>query len=193
MKKLIIASAVAAGMFGASLAQADTFAGTVSHMADTWDERSYAQAKLGFVDLGTDDDGIGLTGTFGMDASEIHENLSFEVELMTTVVDGETTYQSSVGDAKVEASAFSLGGYAVGTFEQFAVAEIVPYARVGLAYTSVDMKASNSVASASGDDSDIGLGIGVGLKYEFADKLHGLVEFNSTDVDVMNAGIGYRF
>lgn len=189
MKKLIIASAITAGLFGASVSHADT----VSQMIDTWDERSYAQAKLGFVDLGTSDDGIGVTGTFGMEAPEIYKDLAFEVDVLMTVVDGETTYPSSFGNTKVEASAFGFGGYAVANYRELPVDGLTPFFRLGLAYTSLDVTASNSVASADGEDDSFGLAYGLGLKYDLGNNLEALVGYTDTDVEVFNAGIGYRF
>lgn len=195
MKKILIVSAITAGMFGASVAQADT----VSDLLNGWEDRSYAQAKLGFVDLGTNDDAIGVTGTFGLEAPSINKNLSFEIDVMKTLTDGESTYPSAFGSTKIEASAFGFAGYAVATYKELPVDGLAPYFRLGLAYTSIEVSAGNDLVSVDGETDGFGIGYGIGLKYDMGAQSAGLkdfevlVEFNSTDVDVLSAGVGYRF
>jgi opacity protein-like surface antigen len=195
LKKILIISAATAAMFGASIAQADMTAG----LLDNWEDRSYAQAKLGFVDLGTSDDGMALTATAGLEAPSIHESLSFEVDVMKTLTDGESTYPSAFGSTKVEASAFGVGAYAVSTYKELPIEGLEPYFRLGLAYTSVDVSASNNLVSASGEASEFGIAYGAGLKYDLGahvDALENvgvLVDFTSTEVDSMSLGVDYRF
>ena len=130
---------------------------------------------------------------YGLEAHQIHPLLSFEVELMKTLTDGESTYPSVYGNTKVEASAFGFGGYAVASYDQLPIENLVPYVRLGLAYTSVDVSAGNSLVNVSGEASDFGLAYSLGLRYEINSQFGALVDFTSTEVDVLNAGIQYNF
>lgn len=53
--------------------------------------------------------------------------------------------------------------------------------------------AKNSYASATGDDSSIGLGFTVGSRYVLSDELSVLVDYTSTELDTVNAGVSYKF
>ncbi|WP_166263535.1 outer membrane beta-barrel protein [Marinobacter caseinilyticus] len=186
MKKLIITSLATATLLGASSVQAKF---NVDTILTNWEERSYAQAKPGFADVGLADSALTLTATAGLKTPSIHPNLAFEADLLTTIVDGESSFSTPVGNTTVKASVFGLGGYAVGNYYDLPVENLVPFVRAGLAYTSVDI--SSSYASASG--SSFGLGLGVGLRYSVDNRLNAIVDFTSTDVDVFSAGVQYSF
>lgn len=193
MKRTLLTSVVAAtAIFGASFASAQNSSVTDGTF-DNMKERSYAQLKVGFADVGLDDSALTLTGTYGLELPNVHPMLSFEADMLLTLADGESEFKNIYGSTTVEASVFGLGGYLVGSYDELQVENLVPYVRVGLAYTSAEVEASNSVASASGDDSSIGLGLGIGARYQVADRIEILAEYNSTDVDVMNIGVHYEF
>lgn len=182
MKKIVWGSVVA-GIMSASVAQAETA------FLENWESRSYAQAKLGFADVGTSDDAIAFTGIFGLKTPDIHPMFSVEVELMKTLVDGETSITTLYGTSKVEVSAFGLGAYAVASYDQLPVENLVPYVRLGLAYTSAEA----SSGGYSADGSEFGLGFSIGLRYDINEKIGVLVDYTSTEADILNAGIQYNF
>lgn len=189
MKKLLIASAITAGIFTAGVAQAET-----NSILDNWQERSYAQVKMGITDLGLSDDAITITGVAGLKTPSIHPMLSFEADATFTIADAETSVSGSWGTSKVEASAFSLGGYAVANFDQLPVENLVPFVRAGLAYSSYEVTASNSLASASADDSEIDLGLTAGIRYEFSDQFGVVADYTTvSELDTLNIGLQYSF
>lgn len=191
MKKTAIASAmIIATGFAATSAHAQDSA---TKLLDNWEERSYAQAKLGFADLGLNDDAMTLTGTYGLKMAHVHPQLSVEADVFFTLADAESEVSSSFGTTKAEASTFGFAGYLVGTYDQLSIEKLKPYVRVGLGYTSADVEVSNSMASASGDDSEFGLAYGIGARYDFTDNLGVLVEYNETEFDFMNVGVHYGF
>jgi len=189
MKKLLIASAISAGLLGASVAHAET-----GSVLDNWQENAYGQAKLGFTDMGLSDSAMTITGVAGLKTPSIHPMLSFEADLTFTVTDAETSVSSMAGNTKVTASAFSLGAYAVASYDQLSIENLVPYVRAGLGYTSVEVKASNAFVSASGDDSEIDLGLGAGVRYQINDQLGVLVDYTTISaLDTLNVGVQYSF
>lgn len=193
MKKTsALAAVVLVTGFGACAASAQDKSFT-GGLTDNWQERSYAQLKLGFADLGLSDSAMTLTGTYGLELAHIHPQLSAEADLLLTLADAESKFSSSMGSTTVEASVFGMGGYLVGSYDQLPVENLVPYARIGIAYTSAEVKASNGTASAAGDDSTFGLGLGIGARYSVNEQLGVLAEFNSTEYDVWNVGAHYKF
>lgn len=190
MKKIIIASAVSAGLLGSAVAHAD-----MSTILDNWQDRAYAQAKVGTTDiLGLDDNALTVTGVAGLNTPSIHPMLSFEADLTFTLADAESTYPSSVGSTKIEASAFSLGGYAVASYDKLPIENLTPFVRAGLAYTSVDVSASNGVASVDGDDSEIDLGLSAGVRYQINDQFGVVADYTTvSELDTLNLGVQYNF
>lgn len=189
MKKIVIASAISAGLLGSAAAHAD-----MSTILDNWQDRAYGQAKIGTTDMGLDDNALTVTGVAGLKTPSIHPMLSFEADLTFTLADAESTYSSSMGSSKIEASAFSLGGYAVASYDQLPIENLTPFVRAGLAYTSVDVTASNSVASVSGDDSEIDLGLTAGVRYQINEQFGVVADYTTvSELDTLNVGVQYNF
>jgi len=189
LKKLLIASAVSASLLTSAVAHAET-----ASILDNWEQNAYAQVKVGMTDMGLSDDATTVTGVVGLNTPSIHPMLSFEADLTFTVADAESAYPSSIGTTTVEASAFSIGGYAVANFNQLGIENLTPFARIGLAYTSVDVTASNSYASASGDDSEFDLGLGAGLRYQMTDQFSAMVDYSTvSELDTLNLGVQFTF
>lgn len=203
MKKLIIVSAVAvavaAGVLGSTVAQADTAA-----ILDNWQERAYAQVKVGTADLGLSDNAMTLTGVAGLETPSIHPMLSFEADLTMTLTDAETSRSFSAGSvvrsATIEGSAFSMGGYAVASFDQLPIENLTPFVRLGLAYTSIDYSYSyNGTGAGSGfgvdgEDSEFGLAFSGGVRYAFNDRFSAVADYtNVSDLDILNLGVQYNF
>ena len=135
-----------------------------------------------------------VTGVAGLRTPSIHPVLSFEADLTLSLTDAESSHSSSVGTTTVEASAFSMGAYAVASYEDFPIENLTPFARLGLAYSSVDVTASNSVASADGEDSEFGIGFSGGLRYTFNEQWAAVADYTSvSDIDVLNIGVQYDF
>ncbi|WP_166255985.1 porin family protein [Marinobacter salicampi] len=193
MKKVsALAAVVLVSGFGACAASAQEKSFTEG-LTDNWQERSYAQIKLGFADLGLSDDAMTLTGTYGIELAHIHPQLSAEADLLLTVADAESKISHYWGSTTVEASVFGMGGYLVGSYDQLPIENLVPYVRIGIAYTSAEIKASNGGASAGGDDSTFGLGYGIGARYNLNSQFGVVAEFSSTEYDVLNVGAHYKF
>jgi len=189
MKKLLIASAVTAGFLGSAAVQADT-----SAIFDNWQDRAYVVGKLGTADLGLDDNAMTVTGVAGLHTPSIHPALSFEADLTLSLTDAESSLPSSMGSTTIEASAFSMGAYAVASYDQFPVENLTPFARLGLAYSSVDVTAANSVVSVSGETSEFGIGFTGGVRYTFSDQLSAVADYTSvSEIDVLNIGVQYDF
>jgi len=188
LKKILLATAIAASAISAPFATAAE-GDWSKDLTKNWKERSYAQVKLGFGDAGLSDNAMLLTGVYGLEMHQIHPMLSLEADLSFTIVDAE----SSMNGTTTEASVTEFGGYLVGSYNGLSLKELIPFARVGLVYSSYEVTARNSYVSASGDDSSIGLGFTVGARYVLSDELSVLVDYTSTELDTFNAGVSYKF
>lgn len=154
-------------------------------------ENGYAEARLGFADMGLDDSAMVLAGTLGTDLSQIYPGLGAEGELTITATDAESEYFGST----IEASYFSLGGYATYTYSlDNEIKGLEVLGRLGLTYTDVEVSANNGSYSASADGSGIDIAVGVGARYALRDNLAIVGRYDTYEsIDVLSFGATLRF
>lgn len=192
MKNALICSALCAAL-ASGVAHADNHGTSGSNRLTTNDlvANGYAEARLGFADMGLSDDAIVIAGTFGTSLDQILPGLGAEAELTLTAADAEQSYSDGFGNTyKFEASYFGLGGYATYTLDlDQQVKGLELLGRAGLVY--VDSEVDTVGGSASG--SDIELGVGIGARYNLQNNLAIVGRFDTYDIDVMSIGATYRF
>ena len=191
MKNALICSALLATMT-TGLAHADTHDNGAGPMtAQSLIENGYAEARLGFADMGLDDSAVVIAGTFGTSLSHVYPGLGAEAELTITAADAESDYFGS----KVEASYFALGGYATYTYSlDSEIKGLELLGRLGLTFTDADASASNGAASASASDSGLDIGLGIGARYNLRNNLAIVGRYDTYEsIDVLSFGATYRF
>ncbi|TNE70978.1 MAG: hypothetical protein EP339_15460 [Gammaproteobacteria bacterium] len=192
MKNALVCSALCASLMS-GIANADNRGQSDSRALTTNDliNNGYAEARLGFADMGLSDDAIVIAGTFGTSLDQFLPGLGAEAELTLTASDAETTVSDGFGNSvTVEGSYFGLGGYATYTLDldpQVKGLELL--GRGGLVYVNAE---ANTWAG-SADDSSIELGIGIGARYNLQNNLAVVARFDTYDIDVLSFGATYRF
>ncbi|SFM76979.1 outer membrane beta-barrel protein [Marinobacter pelagius] len=192
MKNALICSALCAAL-ASGVAHADNHGTSGSNGLTTNDlvANGYAEARLGFADMGLSDDAIVIAGTFGTSLDQILPGLGAEAELTLTAADAEQSYSDGFGNNyKLEASYFGLGGYATYTLnldEQVKGLELL--GRAGLVYVDAEV----DTEFGSGSDSSIELGVGIGARYNLQNNLAIVGRFDTYDIDVLSIGATYRF
>ncbi|MBC7181978.1 MAG: porin family protein [Marinobacter sp.] len=191
MKHILICSTLSV-VLATGYAHADNHSTNQSPVtAQSLIENGYAEGRLGFADLGLDDSAMVLAGTFGTSLSDIYPGLGAEADLTITATDAESDYFGST----LEASYFSLGGYATYTYSlDSRVKGLEVLGRVGLTYTDVEVSASNGAYSASADGSGVDIGLGIGARYKLRDNLAVVGRFDTYEsIDVLSFGATFRF
>ena len=147
----------------------------------------YVNAQLAIADVDGFSDGTAIVATYGIPMPHIDKHFSTEAEFTTTLTDPDT----SVAGINVDASYFTLAGYAVYTYpvnEKFDLR-----GRAGLLYEDVDVSASAVGVKAS--DDDFGLSFGFGVTYDIGKRMNVIAEYTVIESDIthLSAGIQYTF
>jgi len=191
MKNALICSALCAAL-ASGVAHADNHGTSGSNGLTTNDlvANGYAEARLGFADMGLSDDAIVVAGTFGTALDQVLPGLGAEAELTLTAADAERSDTVFGTTYKSEASYVGLGGYATYTLDlDQQVKGLELLGRAGLVYVDAEV----DTAFGSGSDSNIELGIGVGARYNLQNNLAIVGRFDTYDIDVLSIGATYRF
>lgn len=187
MKNALICSALCAAL-ASGVAHADNHGTSGSNGLTTNDlvANGYAEARLGFADMGLSDDAIVVAGTFGTALDQVLPGLGAEAELTLTAADAESSYFGQT----LEASYFGLGGYATYTLDlDQQVKGLELLGRAGLVYVDADV----DTAFGSASDSSIELGVGIGARYNLQNNLAIVGRLDTYDIDVLSIGATYRF
>lgn len=191
MKNILVCSALSATLV-TGLVHADTHdTRGDAFTSQKLIENGYAEARLGFADMGLDDSATVIAGTFGTSLAHVYPGLGAEADLTITAADAESDYFGST----LEASYFSLGGYATYTYSlDKEIKGLEVLGRLGLTYTDAEASASNGSVSASASDSSIDIGLGIGARYNLRDNLAIVGRYDTYEsIDVLSVGATFRF